>query len=81
MNHSDLNKTCVHCVHFQNDPALLEGAFPGLTAMSSGYASVRAQDGLCRLHGIYLCAWDRCPHFVSRAMPDHAYGGLQARPI
>jgi hypothetical protein len=56
--------TCGRCAHFQNDPAALEKAFPGLTSMCSGFASVRAQDGLCRQHGIYLSAWDSCPSFL-----------------
>ena len=41
----------------------MENAFPGLTAMSSGFASVRADDGLCKRHGYYLAAWDRCGDF------------------
>ena len=56
--------TCGRCAHFQNDPAAMEKAFPGLSVMSSGFASVRAQDGLCRRHDIYLSAWDSCPSFL-----------------
>jgi len=44
---------CFGCRHFVNDPATLEAEIPGLTALSSGYASVRADDGLCRLHATY----------------------------
>lgn len=44
---------CVGCRHFVNDPATLEAEIPGLTALSSGYASVRADDGFCRLHETY----------------------------
>ncbi len=55
--------TCDKCVHFQNNPAEIERAFPGLTAMSSGYASVRDRDGLCSLKQLYLSAGDSCINF------------------
>jgi hypothetical protein len=58
---------CQDCAHFQNDPAHIEQAFPGLTSMSSGFASVRDIDGLCDHHQLYLSARDCCPHFVLRA--------------
>ncbi len=61
--------TCEHCVHFQNDPGILEQIFCGLTSMSSGYASVRAQDGLCLQHGLYLSAWESCPEFCPKHSP------------
>lgn len=54
---------CGNCVHFSNNPAAMEAAIPGLTTLSSGFGSVRAQDGLCTLHGYYLAAWDRCQDF------------------
>jgi hypothetical protein len=54
---------CQNCAHFQNDPALIEKAYPGLTIMSSGYASVRDKDGLCNYNQLYLSARDSCPHF------------------
>ena len=57
---------CGNCVHFSSAPAAMEAAFPGLTALSSGYGSVRAQDGLCMRHGYYLAAWDRCGDFEVR---------------
>ncbi len=58
--------TCQNCVHFQNTPSKIENLYPGLTAMSSGYASVRDKDGLCNLNDIYLSAGDRCSHFNAR---------------
>jgi hypothetical protein len=54
---------CQHCVHFENDPALVEAAYRGITAMSSGFASVRDRDGFCGRHQLYLSAWDSCPEF------------------
>jgi len=55
---------CQNCAHFQSDPALIEQAYPGLTTMSSGYASVRDRDGLCNFHQVYLSGRDRCESFV-----------------
>jgi len=34
--------------------------------MSSGYASVRAEDGLCARRGLYLSARDSCAAFAPR---------------
>jgi hypothetical protein len=58
--------TCRQCAHFQNDPSIIEAAFPGLTIVSSGFASVRDQDGLCDYNQLYLSAHDSCPHFTTR---------------
>jgi len=57
---------CEKCMHFQNDPALIEEAYPGLTVMSSGFASVRHRDGFCNYKQLYLSAGDSCPSFASR---------------
>jgi hypothetical protein len=54
---------CRDCAHFKNDPAHIEAAYPGLTIMSSGFASVRDQDGFCNLNQLYLSAGDCCPGF------------------
>jgi hypothetical protein len=56
---------CQKCAHFQNDPELIEKMYPGLTTMSSGFASVRDKDGICSFNQLYLSARDSCPHFVS----------------
>jgi hypothetical protein len=64
--------TCSSCAHFADDPATLERDMPGLTAMGSAHASVRAADGLCRRHGLYLSGTDSCPSFQRRARPDGA---------
>jgi hypothetical protein len=58
---------CRDCAHFRNDPAYLERVFPGLTSLSSGYASVRAEDGLCLRHDRYLGARCWCADFAARA--------------
>lgn len=63
---SNSETTCQKCAYFQNDPAFVEKAYPGLAAMSSGYASVRDRDGLCNYNQLYLSARDSCPHFAPR---------------
>jgi len=62
---------CQKCAYFQNDPVLIEAAYPGLTIMSSGFASVRDQDGLCDYNQLYLSARDTCPNFTARASEQH----------
>ena len=57
---------CGACRHFESDPAAIEAAFPNLASMSSGAASVRADDGLCGLRGRYLPSRASCPDFASR---------------
>jgi hypothetical protein len=64
-------QSCRSCVHFRNEPAYLEAAFKGLTSLSSGYASVRADDGLCLRHERYLGARSWCPEFTAARAPDH----------
>jgi len=61
---SNSGPVCRCCSYFQNDPAHLEAVYPGLTVLSSGFASVRDQDGFCDFHQLYLSARDSCPRFV-----------------
>lgn len=51
---------CRTCAHFDNAPATLEAAFGNLASMSSGFASVRAEDGICHARGIYLSSRAGC---------------------
>lgn len=69
LDHSDtsLARPCGRCRHFCNDPAKMEVVFRGLSAMSSGYGSVRDHDGLCDLHEVYLSYRDTCADFESAA--------------
>lgn len=53
-------RRCETCAHFDNDPEHLERAFGNLASMSSGFASVRGRDGLCRQRGLYLPAGESC---------------------
>jgi hypothetical protein len=66
MNADSSLRQCRFCVHFSNDPAAIEAAIPGLAAMSSAYASVRGDDGLCDLRAIYLTAYSTCGDFTPR---------------
>ncbi|HEX4508398.1 MAG TPA: hypothetical protein VH722_21905 [Alphaproteobacteria bacterium] len=59
--------SCGTCRHFRNDPAYLEEMFKGLTSFSSGYASVRGDDGLCAEHDLYLSPTNTCPRYAARA--------------
>ena len=54
---------CAACVHFRGDPDFLEKTFGGLIALSSARGSVRADDGICLLHGRYLSARASCARF------------------
>lgn len=65
-------RQCRTCRHFRNDASFLEAALPGLASLSSGYGSVRADDGLCLLHDRYLGARSSCA--------DHAVPQTQSRP-
>jgi hypothetical protein len=60
--------TCILCVHFNNDPKLVEESYPGLTVMSSGFASVRDVDGFCNCRQVYLSGRDICEEFEARVM-------------
>ena len=53
-------RRCGSCGHFRNDPAYLEAALPGLTVLSSAYASVVAEDGICLRHDRYLGVSSAC---------------------
>jgi hypothetical protein len=64
---SKLNEQCcLDCNYFNNEPGNVEESFPGLTALSSAYASVRADAGICSLHELFIAPWARCRDFQSR---------------
>jgi hypothetical protein len=58
---------CGSCGNFRNDPAYLEAVIPGLASLSSGDASVRADDGLCLRHERYSSARASCADFTPAA--------------
>jgi hypothetical protein len=57
---------CGNCRHFFNASPAIESALPGLSSLSSAYASVRADDGVCSLHDRYIAAESLCASHASR---------------
>ena len=64
---NEAQETCFSCAHFCDDPARVEAEMPGLAILSSGHASVRAQDGLCLAHQLVINGRRRCGDFASPA--------------
>lgn len=56
-------RCCIRCLHFNNSPEYLESVFKGMTTLSSAYASVRKQDGICDRRDLYLSADCFCEDF------------------
>jgi hypothetical protein len=54
---------CLQCKHFRNSPEDLEAAYGGLKVLSSAYASVRSEDGICLLSDRILSACQCCRLF------------------
>jgi len=57
---------CAACRFFCSSPQELESRIAGLRSFGSGFASVRAGDGLCERHGRYLAASAHCSSFELR---------------
>jgi len=72
----DASAQCRNCRHFRSDAVYLETVFPGLISLSSGYGSVRGNDGVCQLHDRYLRASYGCGKFWSRE--DGKTGGINS---
>jgi hypothetical protein len=66
-------RTCFGCRHFHHAPLELEAAFPGLSSLSSAYAAVRADDGVCAVHARYVTSASTCNAYVSR---ECSYDGV-----
>jgi hypothetical protein len=58
---------CRLCRHFCDDPQRLERELPGLSALSSYHAAVRAEDGLCLRHDRLVNGRSRCTAFTPSA--------------
>jgi hypothetical protein len=52
--------SCGNCRYFNARPSAIEAALPGLSSLSSAYAAVRADDGICAVHDRYLAASSVC---------------------
>jgi hypothetical protein len=48
-----------------HDAPSLERALPGLAALSSAYAAVRSNDGLCRIHDRYVACSSSCDRYCA----------------
>jgi len=57
---------CAACRFFCSDPLELESRIAGLRSFGSGFASVRAGDGLCERYDRYLAARAHCQSFAPR---------------
>jgi len=57
--------SCADCRHFNGQPADIEAAFPGLASLSSAYAAVRSQDGVCAVHDRYVSASSVCARYAA----------------
>jgi hypothetical protein len=57
---------CARCAHFECDADVVEASLRGVGSLSSVYASVRSDDGVCRLHDRYLQSRSSCSQFAVR---------------
>ena len=69
--------SCADCRHFNGRPADIEAALPGLSSLSSAYAAVRAEDGICAAHDRYVAASSVCALHTS----IRASLGTSATPV
>jgi hypothetical protein len=56
--------SCADCRHFNGRPLDIEAALPGLSSLSSAYAAVRSDDGICALHDRYVAASSLCAGYA-----------------
>jgi hypothetical protein len=57
--------SCLCCVHFSQDAPAIEAALLNLTSLSSAYAAVRSNDGLCGVHERYVAASSVCDSYTA----------------
>jgi hypothetical protein len=60
---------CGNCRYFNARPSDIEAALPGLSSLSSAYAAVRSDDGICAVHDRYLAASSVCSQYRVLAQP------------
>jgi hypothetical protein len=61
---STLSGSCADCRHFNARPLDIEAALPGLSTLSSAYAAVRSNDGICAVHDRYIAASSVCARYT-----------------
>jgi hypothetical protein len=59
----ELAPSCGSCRYFCESPHEIESQMPGMRSLGSGYAAVRAADGICRRHDRYLGAASSCADY------------------
>jgi hypothetical protein len=65
---------CAGCRHFNGRPADIEAALPGLSSLSSAYAAVRSNDGICAVHDRYVAASSVCAAYMTVVPPTQLDG-------
>ena len=58
---------CASCRHFDNRPAAVAAALPGLASFGSADSAVRSTDGVCARTARYLSSERSCDHHAARA--------------
>lgn len=54
---------CALCRYFESGARELEAKLPGLKCLSSGYAAVRADDGICGKRDRHVAASSTCADY------------------
>lgn len=64
-----MERTCQHCIHFDDDPASIEAEFPYLTVFGSAYSAARGEAGICKKLGLFTDPQPArcCPSFEAVA--------------
>jgi hypothetical protein len=62
--------SCADCRHFNGQPLDIEAALPGLSSLSSAYAAVRSNDGICAVHDRYVAASSVCAAYAAAGDPE-----------
>jgi hypothetical protein len=62
----ELAPSCGSCRYFCESPHEIESQMPGMRSLGSGFAAVRATDGICRRHERYLGAASHCADYERR---------------
>lgn len=60
-----MSEKCLGCRFFDNNPVSIERGFPGLNSLSSAYASVRAESGICSRLDRFISSNYGCTYFES----------------
>ena len=73
MSDAAATPSCRTCAHFVGEALAFERELSGFNRLSSGFAAVRGDDGLCKQHQRFVSALSRCERFASRrAANPHA---------